>query len=347
MDFEHSAQSRGERLISSLRSLAALGLLALLRLDPALRSRHGQDTLWLLGVYALYALLLAALFWAYDRIELRSRLAVHVLDLAVFAVLCWLVEGAAAVSLVFFSFLLLAGASRWRWRGALGTALAGIAIYLGVGLGLGVGLSSGWLARGASLGLLAALFTAVSAYQQRLSREMLKIAAWPRGPLQDADALLAHLLARVAGILEAPRVLLAWEEADEPWLYLAQWSGAGIERFREAPLEAPLVPSPLSEASFLSKGAGETWYSTAGGVERWHGEPGGPRSRSRRPCAAASPSSGWPPGRCAARPSRVACSPSTAATSSGTTWCWARSRPSASPPSSTSSTSPGNCGPPR
>ncbi|HEY0511218.1 MAG TPA: sensor histidine kinase [Thermoanaerobaculia bacterium] len=284
MDFEHSAQSRGERLISSIRSLAALGLLALLRLDPAFRSLHGGDVLWLLGVYALYALLLAGLFWAYDRIELRSRLAVHALDLAVFAVLCVLIRGAAAVALVFYAFLLLAGALRWRWRGALGTALAGLAVYLGVGVALEAGLSAGWLAGGACLALLAVLLTAVSAYQQRLSREMLKIAAWPRGPLQDADALLAHLLARVAGILEAPRVLLAWEEADEPWLYLAQWSaapGGRLERSREAPLETPLVPAALAAASFLSNGAGETWHSAAGGVERWRGEPLDPALRRR------------------------------------------------------------------
>jgi len=83
--------------------------------------------------------------------------------------------------------------------------------------------------------------------QQRLSREMLEIAAWPRGPLEDADALLAHLLARVAGILEAPRVLLAWEEADEPWLYLAQRSGDEVERSREAPPEEPLVTGPVAE----------------------------------------------------------------------------------------------------
>jgi signal transduction histidine kinase len=84
--------------------------------------------------------------------------------------------------------------------------------------------------------------------QQRLSREMLKIAAWPRGPLEDADALLAHLLARVAGILEAPRVLLAWEEADEPWLYLAHRSGDGVERSREAPPEEPLAAEPVAAA---------------------------------------------------------------------------------------------------
>lgn len=74
---------------------------------------------------------------------------------------------------------------------------------------------------------------------ERLSREMLKIAAWPRDPLQDADALLARLLAQVAGLLEAPRVLLAWEETDEPWLHLAHRRDGEVERFREAPSGEP------------------------------------------------------------------------------------------------------------
>lgn len=77
------------------------------------------------------------------------------------------------------------------------------------------------------------------------SPEMLKIAAiaaWPRGSLQDDDALLTHLLAHVAGVLEAPRVLLAWEETDEPWLYLAHWRDGRIERFREAPCGEPGEP---------------------------------------------------------------------------------------------------------
>ena len=111
-------------------------------------------------------------------------------------------------------------------------------------------------------------------FEQRLSREMLKIASWPRGPLQDADALLAHLLAHAAGILEAPRVLLAWEEVDEPWLHLAHRSGGGIERSREAPLADPQA--------------------------------------MRRSCAAASRWIGRTPGRCAGRRSRGASSPSTA-----------------------------------
>jgi signal transduction histidine kinase len=85
--------------------------------------------------------------------------------------------------------------------------------------------------------------------QSRGERLISRIAAWPRNPLQDADALLAHLLENVASILEAPRVLLAWEEADEPWLYLAHRADGGVERWREAP------------------------PGTEDGTERWPGEP--------------------------------------------------------------------------
>lgn len=82
--------------------------------------------------------------------------------------------------------------------------------------------------------------------QSRGERLISRIAAWPRNPLQDADALLAHLLGNVAGILEAPRVLLVWEETDEPWLYLAHRSGGGVERWREAPPDGD--GEPLEES---------------------------------------------------------------------------------------------------
>ncbi|HEX7186326.1 MAG TPA: sensor histidine kinase [Thermoanaerobaculia bacterium] len=108
---------------------------------------------------------------------------------------------------------------------------------------------------------------------ERLIAGMRLLAAWPRSSLRDADDLLAHLLGQVASILEAPRVLLIWEEIDEPWLYLAHWSGGGLERFREPPPDAPLVPGPLTGASFLSNGAGETWYQCERGIERWRGAP--------------------------------------------------------------------------
>jgi signal transduction histidine kinase len=101
---------------------------------------------------------------------------------------------------------------------------------------------------------------------ERLSREMLKIAAWPRDPLQDADALLDRLLAQVAGLLEAPGVLLAWEETDEPWLHLAHRSDGRVERSREAPSGEPLEESLRSR--FVLDGAAS--WSVRGEIVQGH-----------------------------------------------------------------------------
>ena len=54
-----------------------------------------------------------------------------------------------------------------------------------------------------------------------------------------------------------------------------------MERSREAPSAAPLVPAPLAAASFLSNGAAETWVGTERGIERWHGPPVGEELRRR------------------------------------------------------------------
>ncbi|HEV7516571.1 MAG TPA: histidine kinase, partial [Thermoanaerobaculia bacterium] len=181
--------------------------------------------------------------------------------------------------------------ARWRWRGIAWTALAGIGLLLGTELltalpSRGSPLSvHRLLAWSASPALLALLLAAVWAHQQRLGREILGIASWPRLSLKDREALLAHLLDHAAGILAAPRVLLVWEELDEPWLHLAHRTGGGLdglERLREAPTAFPLlVAEPLAEASFFSRGTRgrrrppAVWYRTAAGLDLWRGAPVG------------------------------------------------------------------------
>ena len=174
--------------------------------------------------------------------------------------------------------LLLASAVRWRWPGAAAIALAGFAAFLGAGLVAGSARPWAGLAY---LALLALLVAAVASHQQRLGREMLRIATWPRSLPKDPDALLARLLAQAAGILGAPRVLLAWAEIDEPWVHFALRADGTVTRSREAPPGPPLVAPPLAAASFLSNGAAATWKATGRGIERWHGTPVGEELRRR------------------------------------------------------------------
>jgi signal transduction histidine kinase len=108
---------------------------------------------------------------------------------------------------------------------------------------------------------------------ERLIGELLRIAAWPRSSLQDVGALLGHLLTHAAGVLDVRRLLLVWEEADEPWLHLAHRTERGVEISREPPPGSPIVPAPLATASFLANAPDEVWRRTGRGIEHWSGPP--------------------------------------------------------------------------
>lgn len=82
-----------------------------------------------------------------------------------------------------------------------------------------------------------------------------RIAEWPRGSLQDAGSLIDHLLARAAGVLDAPRVLLVWEEADEPWLHLAHRTANGTETSREPPAVTGLTEEDLRRRFAFARAA--------------------------------------------------------------------------------------------
>ena len=288
MDFEDSSQNRAERLIASLRLLAGFAFLLFVELEPsALPARNAERAMPLLAVYLLFSLLLAVLFRGSAALRPRWRAAVQVLDLVTFTALCFLAGAPAGASLVFFAFILLAGALRWRWRGIAWTALAGIGMLLGAGLLTSL-LSPGsplafdrMLVWSAGLAVLALLLASVSAHQQRLGREILGIASWPQLSQKDREGLLSHLLDHAAGILEAPRLLLVWEEMDEPWLHLALRSGGSLERLREAPTAFPLlVAPPLGEVSFFTPGTRgrkppAVWYRSAEGLSLWRGAPVG------------------------------------------------------------------------
>ena len=102
------------------------------------------------------------------------------------------------------------------------------------------------------------------------------LAAWPRAFAPDVFALVRDLLERTAGVLVAPRVLVAWEEADEPWLYVASWGRGEFRGTREPPgTWEPLVAEPLAGTDFLcpdSKAAVPTVLHTSPqGPHRWRG----------------------------------------------------------------------------
>jgi signal transduction histidine kinase len=105
-----------------------------------------------------------------------------------------------------------------------------------------------------------------------------------QSPMQSpADRLIAcgrvpAELARAADFFQAPRVLMIWEEPEEPWLHFVMWSHGRFDIRREPPERfAWLVSEPLIGRSFLCLDVRATepavLYASPAGPQRWVGKP--------------------------------------------------------------------------
>jgi signal transduction histidine kinase len=103
-------------------------------------------------------------------------------------------------------------------------------------------------------------------------------AAWPRIVSREVCARIHTELARAADRLQASRVVMIWEESEEPWMHIATWSHHGFDMRHEPPgaLEW-LVAKPLIGCSFLCLDVDATvpmvLYTSPTGLQRWFGLP--------------------------------------------------------------------------
>jgi signal transduction histidine kinase len=240
---------RRERLIAGCRAaFAAIALLALL-LDPAVPARFASLGYAALAAYTLYAVLLAA--WLRRRRALVPRLplVLHAVDLGLFALLVLVSDGASSPFVVAFVFLLASAALRWQQRGAAWTAALAIGLYLAIGL-LSASRWSGpelgadqVLIRGLQLLLLTLLIAYLGTGEGRWRRRNALLADWPAVMPADAAGQLPLLLGHAARALQAPRLLLVWEERDEPLLNRVLWQNGRCDWRHDEP-DALQPPSP-------------------------------------------------------------------------------------------------------
>ena len=283
MTGKYSPQIRAERLISASRiMLAACAVTAVAGTHSD--SLHGNRPLAyaLVGCYVAYALVVAAaVAWA-PRPLLRTRLATHIVDLVAFAGMHF-IEDDESGFLVFFVFSVLSGTLRWQWRGTLLTALAasGIAIVAAPDKASWANQlfeSNRPLIRGLYLSVVAVLLGYFGVYGARLRHEISRLAAWSTALPDDAESMMREVLVRIADILSAPRVLLVWEEREEPWLNLALWSGQELQSTREAPDRlTPITAAELSNLDFFCANADAeaptVVYAANDTFARWRGVP--------------------------------------------------------------------------
>ena len=279
----YSAQIRAERFIAAGRVvLAACALAAAIAAAPEMLHAQPRVAAALLGLYALYAGSVATMVWRAPRPLVRTRLITHIIDVSIFAVMYVSEHHLASGFFVFFVFSLLSATLRWQWRGTLSTASAAF------GIAIAGGLYQAWagdafdsnrlLIRGLYLIVIAILLGYLGVYEVRLRREVGRLALWSTVLPDSAEAMVRELVTRIAESFAASRVLLLWEDPEEPWVNVALWSGQELTWTREAPgALAPLTPAALAEADFFcadaSASSSQVVYASGNDFVRWYGAP--------------------------------------------------------------------------
>jgi signal transduction histidine kinase len=288
----YAPRIRAERLIASGRVvLAAFSLLAVW-LDPSTPAQHAQTTYFLLLAYVGYALLVALVVWLTHVPLVRLGFVTHVVDLLVFSVLTYLTQGPTSPFFTYFMFSIVSATLRWQWRGALWTAAAALFTLIGIGLYADEVLGdhafeqNRFIIPGVYLAVTAGLLGYLGAFEERRRREMSDLAAWPQVSAREPELPQPETLASAARILGAPRVLVAWEEPEEPWLQLALWRDGSIRSWSEAPETFdPVVAQPLAGVPFLSGDVSApvpvVLYRGPKEARGWRGAPIHPALRSR------------------------------------------------------------------
>lgn len=288
----YSPQSRAERLIAGGRVVLAVSSLFAIWLEPSEPAKYAGIAYSLLVAYVFYSLGIAFVVGRSDAPSNRQRLVTHCFDLIFFSLFIYFTSGPASPWTAYFVFTLVCATVRWQWRGTLWTALVSIAVFLGLGIYFAeIAVDPAFqvyplVVRTVYLAVIAVLLGYLGVHEEQTRRDMSLVAAWPDAAPQRVERLVEVLLAHAARVLGAPGAILAWVDKEEPWLYLASWSGGSFTWVHSSPDPfSRLVSEPLRESSFLcpdtTASPSTVLRRTARGLERWRGAPLDPAFQER------------------------------------------------------------------
>ena len=238
-----------ERVIALGRLLlCALSTLAI-QIEPTEPAQYAANAELTLMLYLAFAAILVAVT-RYRFLSQTTRAVIHFADVVFIAVLLSLTDGSTSPFFVFFTFALLAATLRWQWQAVVATAAA----LTGVLLIAGTADLDTAIIRGAYLIVAGGMLAYVSAFYKRSRDRFAMLAPWPMRKEGEANSSsIAQLLAHSAFVLEAPRILAVWEEAEEPYVNLIYWrEGTFQETRRAAGTFGDLVNPALGGFAFLT-----------------------------------------------------------------------------------------------
>ncbi|HJV64840.1 MAG TPA: histidine kinase [Geomonas sp.] len=233
-------------------------------LDPSEPSRYAQRTYGILAGYFLYSLILGKATWRKTSVGGHIQFLTHGIDLAIFAGLMFLTSGPNSPFFVYFIFLLVCATLRWQWYGTLWTALAALVIVTALAcypvnlLHDGSFELNRFIIRLVYLAVVATLLGYLGAYEESMRKVLSLLAEWPPCAPDSLQPLLTQMLSRATAVIDAPRLVLLWEEDDEPWLHVAFCSGQELAYSSEPPdLFGTIVAVELQGTSFICENASQ------------------------------------------------------------------------------------------
>ncbi len=264
-----------ERIIAEGRIVLVALLLFAVVFDQDPLVPHGTAAFKALVAYAGIAIVLAVTrVWRFP--TRPTGLLVHALDIIYLLILSDLAETRDSLFFALFTFcILLAASLRWNWQAVLATAgMVALAIWLGGTMQtFRTGQpGEGTVVVGAVYVLTAgAMLAYSSAVRERRREQLARLTQWPGpDPSQLRRPNLASLLGHCASALEAPRVLVLWEEAEEPFISIAMWRNGEYSHARQmAGSYGNFVRSEqYAECAFWTDDATSTFASMPNGPVR-------------------------------------------------------------------------------
>ncbi len=185
----------------------------------------------------------------------RTRQVIHFADVVTISVLLCLTDGPTSPFFVFFAFALVAATLRWQWQSVVATAAALTGVLLIAMINKVTPASAAeTIIRGAYLIVAGGMLAYVSAFYKRSRERFAMLAPWPIRKAGEANSpSIPQLLAHSAIVLEVPRILAIWEEAEEPYVNLTSWREGTYQETRRAPgTFGDLVNPALAGLAFLT-----------------------------------------------------------------------------------------------
>lgn len=249
--------------MAGARVVLAGGAILAILIDP-LDVADPWPLLLFLACYLAYSLGVLGLVWTPVRFAAGWDLAAHLIDFAAFSMLIVLTQGASSPFFAYFLYLLVCGTIRWQDRGTLWTAVATVATYAvttysGSYILQRPGFEPGtFVIRCVYLIVITTLLWYLSLHQSRFQKEVGRLAAWPRRLSRDPGDVVTEVLEHVRMLLNAPDVVLVWQEREEDVVNLAWHRNGHVDWIREPKAAyASIVLRRLESVSFQSANASD------------------------------------------------------------------------------------------